>query len=54
MPNDKIEIETDRDPLTKYEDTSEHDRKGMLIGNPTERGKDDGGTTLQDKLTAPQ
>ncbi|WP_240414871.1 hypothetical protein [Paenibacillus periandrae] len=31
MPNQKIEIETDGDPQTIYEDTDAHERTGFMV-----------------------
>jgi hypothetical protein len=33
MPNEKIDIETDGNPETIYEDTTEHDRTGYTAEN---------------------
>jgi hypothetical protein len=33
MPHDKIDEETDGNPETMYEDTTEHDRTGFIVNN---------------------
>ncbi|MCQ6563323.1 hypothetical protein [Paenibacillus mendelii] len=40
MPSDKIDIETDGDPKTIYEDTTAHERSGFILDDTEQSGKD--------------
>jgi len=35
MPDDKLDIETDGNPQTMYEDTKAHDRPGFRVDDET-------------------
>ncbi|UVI27272.1 hypothetical protein [Paenibacillus spongiae] len=39
MPNNKVDVETDGDPQTIYEDTTAHERTGFFLEDTEQLGR---------------